>query len=249
MIKYHGTPITPKVVFEMAMINRNCLIPFFDSRDLSRALKLCNKVIIDNSAFSIWRNNLKVDWNEFYLWIQPFKDKIEFFFIPDVIDGTEYENNLLIEDYHSRGETKGVPVWHLNESFGRLEWLMSKFDYIALGSSGDYDTLGTTQWNRRMNDVMKVVCDIDGYPLVKIHMLRCLNPDIFLQYPFYSGDSTNLAQNHSTYNTVKGNKKKGINPSNDGWKVKIKMIEKYNSPLKYDMNIVFSSQGSLFDFS
>ena len=246
MIKYHGTPITPKEVFTMALIGKNCLIPFFDSRDLNRALEICDKVIIDNSAYSIHRSKRKVNWNDFYNWIEPFKNRIEFFFIPDVIDGTEEENNLLIDDYFKREETKGVPVWHLNESVNRLKYLMSKFDYIAIGSSGEFWKLNTLKWNKKMNEAMKVICNKNGTPKVKIHMLRCLNPDIFLKYPFYSGDSTNLAQNHSTYNSIEGDKEKGIAPSNDGWKVVINRIEKHNSPKKYNMNRTFFETNSLF---
>ena len=80
-----------------------------------------------------------------------------------------------------------------------------------------------------MNEVMKKVCDKDGYPKVKIHMLRCLNPDIFLLYPFYSGDSTGLAQNHSR----------------DGWRKIVANIEKYNSPEKYTFRKYYET-GSLF---
>ncbi len=68
-----------------------------------------------------------------------------------------------------------------------------------------------------MNEAMKIVCDNTGKPKVKIHMLRCLNPKIFTQYPFYSGDSTNLARNHSR----------------DGWHQILSRIEKYNSPKNY----------------
>ncbi len=78
---------------------------------------------------------------------------------------------------------------------------------------------------------MRVICNKDGFPMVKIHMLRCLNPKIFTKLPFFSGDSTNLAQNHSLYNTIKGNRKEKIEPSNDGWKIVMRWIEKYNSPL------------------
>ena len=80
-----------------------------------------------------------------------------------------------------------------------------------------------------MNDVMKVVCDKEGYPKLKIHMLRCLNPKIFTLYPFYSGDSTGLAQNHSR----------------DGWRQITTRIEKYNSPKRYTFKKYYEEK-SLF---
>ena len=217
MIKYYGTPLTPNRVFDEVMPNRDSLIPFPNPQNLKRALDKCNRVIIDNGAFTLWRKGGSIDWNKYYDWLKSFIDDIEFYFIPDVIDGTEGENDFLISNYVSRKETKGIAIWHINESFERLEYLIEFFDYIAIGSAGEYKDLGTKEWHKRMNDTMKVLCDKDGYPKVKIHMLRCLNPDIFLQYPFHSGDSTGLAQNHSR----------------DGWRKIVASIEKYNSPEKY----------------
>ena len=60
-------------------------------------------------------------------------------------------------------------------------------------------------------------------------MLRCLDPRIFTRFPFYSGDSTALAQNHSR----------------DGWRSIVNRIEKYNSPEKYEFRN-FYEQRSLF---
>lgn len=217
MIKYYGTPLSPMKVFYEALTGRNCLIPFPNPQDFKRGVEVCSKIIVDNGAFTLWRKGGVIEWAKYYEWLQPMKDNIEFYFIPDVIDGTEEENDALIADYFKRGESKGVPIWHVNESLERLERLMNSFDYIAIGSAGEYQELGTFKWHRRMNDVMKVVCDEEGTPKVKIHMLRCLNPKIFTRYPFYSGDSTGLAQNHSR----------------DGWENIVNRIEPFNSPKKY----------------
>lgn len=196
VIKYHGTPITPITVFEEHMVGKNVLIPFTDSRDIERAIKYCDKIIIDNGAFSIWKRKIKIDWGSYYDWVQQYKNRIEFYLIPDVIGGTEEENDALLADYFLRGETKGVPIWHVDESFERLDRLVNWFDYIAIGSSGDYDKLGTEKWHKRMNNAISYIINKDGIPKCKIHMLRCLNPRIFTLYPFESGDSTTFAQNH-----------------------------------------------------
>ena len=239
MIKYHGTPLTPNEVFNKALLGKNCLIPYPNPRNLGRAIEICDKVIIDNGAFTLWRRGGSLDWGKYYEWLQPFKKDIVFYFIPDVIDGTEEENDDLIKDYFKRKESKGVPIWHVNESMKRLKRLMQDFDYIAFGSAGEYAELGTKKWHARMDEAMRVVCDENGIPKVKIHMLRCLDPRIFTKYPFYSGDSTNLAQNHASYNSSKG--------TNDGWKILINRIEKYNSPKRYIFKKYYT-QGSLFDF-
>ncbi len=240
MIKYHGTPITPKEVFNLSMLNKNVLIPYTEKRDFARAVKICNNILIDNGAFTVWRKKIKIDWNDYYKWIEEIYCDISYFFIPDVIDGTEEENNDLIKlfiDKYLNIKEKSIPVWHINESFDRLINIMKEFDYIAIGSAGEYRDLGTKEWHDRMNDTMKILCDDKGVPKVKIHMLRCLNPDIFLRYPFHSGDSTNLAQNHSIYNSSKG--------SNDGWKIVLRNIERYDSPKKYIFK-TYLKTGSLF---
>lgn len=213
MIKYHGTPVTPRDIFFKALTNKNSLVSFANPQDVEIAFKTCNKVILDNGAFSMWTKGKKTDWNKYYKWVEKHSNR-DFYFIPDVIDGSEEENDALLKD---NPFSDGVPIWHIAESFQRLERLSSDYDFIAFGSSGEYSELGTEKWHNRMNEAMKIVCNKNGEPQVKIHMLRCLNPKIFTKYPFYSGDSTNLARNHHR----------------DGWKQIITRIDKYNSPSQY----------------
>lgn len=243
MIKYHGTPISPIPIFEQVAEGRNILVSWANPQDIKRACASCNKLILDNGAFTFWNKNKKVNWDRYYEWIINYYGRIEHFFIPDIIDGSEDENDELIEKYFKESEAiermcdiwfeidytpKGIPVWHIHESFDRLKRLMDIFDYIAIGSSGEFNRLGTEKWHKRMNETMKIVCDSDGLPKVKIHMLRCLDPKIFTRYPFYSGDSTNVARNH--------NRK--------GWKPIIDRIEPFNSPEFYTFR---EFQKGLFD--
>lgn len=234
MIKYHGTPLTPISVFEKALKNRNALISFSRREDFNRAVKLCDSIMIDNGAFSFWTKGKKIDWEDYYRWIDEIYPTIDYFIIPDVIDGSEIENDQLIANYFKRyflkDEKKAIPVWHIHESLERLQRLIDTFDYIAFGSSGEFSELGSTSWIKRMDEAMRIVCNDDGTPKVKIHMLRCLNPKIFTQYPFYSGDSTNLARNHKR----------------DGYKKILQRLEKYNSPLSYRFKTFYKTV-SLFE--
>ena len=210
---------------------------------MKRAVEKCDKIIVDNGAFTLWRKGGEIDWDNYYDFIYKHIDDIEFFFIPDVIDGTEEENDILIAKYMDKHKKdydysipgycgmnklikKGVPIWHINESFERLERLMDNFSYIAIGSAGDFAQLGTPQWETQMDKAMRVICDSNGYPKVKIHMLRCLDPKIFTRYPFHSGDSTALAQNHSR----------------DGWRQIVNRIEKYNSPYRYEFKKYYETK-------
>jgi len=219
MIKYHGTPITPIKIFKENMANRNVLVSYARLDDFQRAIKICKKIMLDNGAFTFWKKKVAINWNDYYKFVSDNYEKIDYFIIPDVIDGSEEENDYLIDEYLKKysHSDKGLPVWHIHESLERLRKLIKIFSYICIGSSGKFSTLGTRKWHKRMNEAMKIVCDEDGFPKVKIHMLRCLNPKIFTLYPFFSGDSTNVARNHSkrTAETI------------------IKGIEKYASPKKY----------------
>jgi len=194
---------------------------------LNKSFNVCQGTIIDNSAFSIRRGGKSIDWDDYYNFISTIHEDIDFFFIPDVIDGTELENDLLVDDFmNNHYFTKGVPVWHVNESTDRLQRLIINFDFIAIGSAGDYSTLGSEKWERKMDKAMRVICDENGYPEVKIHMLRCLNPKIFTRFPFYSGDSTTIAQNHSVSN----------------WRRMIENIEKYDSPKRYRFRTFYDTE-------
>lgn len=233
MIKYHGTPCTPVPIFYEAFTGRNVLVPFPRRDDMKKALRVSDKIILDNGAYSIWKKGGSVSWDKYYIWVDTVIHRIENFFIPDVIGGTEDENDVLIDEFLTRYTsthwgplqiTKAIPVWHIDESFERIKRLMLYFDYIAIGSAGEYQTLGTKKWHARMDEAMGHFCDKDGKPKVKIHMLRCLNHKIFTRYPFYSGDSTNVARNH-------GNKDKQGNVK--GWRPIMGRIEAHDSPESY----------------
>ena len=197
---YHGTPITPNSVFEEHMRFRNALVSFARTDQFKLSLVHAKEIMIDNGAFSIWtknkrsKNPKKMNWDSYFSWIDNVYAEITDYIIPDVIDGSEAENDYLLTEDNLM---TGIPVWHVNESFDRLERLASDYHYIAFGSAGEYGTLGTAKWHDKVGQAMKILSDDDGYPKIKVHMLRCLNHKIFSMYPFYSGDSTNLARNHA----------------------------------------------------
>jgi hypothetical protein len=114
--------------------------------------------------------------------------------IPDIIDGTEAENNQLITCW-GLPSAISVPVWHLHESLEKLDWLVSSFPRVAFGSSGTYRTPGSDVWWGRMEEAMRVACDVHGRPRAKLHGLRMMNPTIFAHVPFGSVDSATIALN------------------------------------------------------
>lgn len=129
----------------------------------------------------------------------------DFALIPDVIDGDEKANDMMIARWNNwdgwRGESwpRGVPVWHLHESLDRLARLCKGWDRVALGSSGKWPTPGTQGWWNRMGEAMEAACDSEGRPLTKLHGLRMLNPAVFHRLPLSSADSTNAVRNASIF--------------------------------------------------
>lgn len=120
----------------------------------------------------------------------------DFAIIPDVIDGTEKDNDRLLWDWVGPFGMRPwlVPVWHLHESLGRLRNLAGAWPRVALGSSGEWSTPGSDSWWCRMGEAMDAIC-IDGRPACKLHGLRMLSTEIFTKLPLASADSTNASRN------------------------------------------------------
>lgn len=206
MIVYHGTPFGGQREQAARVIRgRFVLIPWLRQEDLGAALEFSRGFVVDNSAFTAWKTGKPItDWKPYMQWVFSLSRHPAFHWaiIPDVIDGSEKDNDELLREWNytlSMGAGRvyryGVPVWHLHESLERLLKLRNCYDTVALGSSGEYKTPGTDRWHDKMAEAMRVLCNERGEPLVKIHGLRMAAPDIVKRYPFASVDSTNAAQN------------------------------------------------------
>jgi len=199
VIHYHGTPIGGNTVDAARFLQgRHALIPFSYPINLPIALEVCQSFCLDNGAFTAWKKGGTVNFNKYLEWCESVKRHpgFDWCLIPDVIDGDEGENKKLIEKWLSIKESpKGVPVWHMHESLGFLEWLVNTFEWVALGSSGQWATVGTDSWWKRIDEAMRVICDSEGRPKCKLHGLRMLNTDVFSKLPLSSADSTNAAVN------------------------------------------------------
>lgn len=185
------------------MIQRDVLIPFPRPEDLEIARLVARSFIFDNGAFTAWRRGQPVtDWQPYVEFCKAWQPHpaFQWAIIPDVIDGTEEDNNNLICWWSTRFPSRySVPVWHLHESMKRLRNLINPqqgFPAIAIGSSGEYATPGTTKWFDRMDKAWKVLAP-NGKCRQKVHGLRMADPFLQKRYPFASVDSTNVAQNGS----------------------------------------------------
>lgn len=192
-LHYHGTPITPrKTLYELA--GRCFCVRYGEHRDVEVCHQIGQSVMLDNGAYSFWKQGKRVDWLGYKLWAMKWLDfHTTWAVIPDVIDCSETENDALIDSWGVRRQS--APVWHIHESFGRLERLISRFDRVCFGSSGEFAQIGSTKWNNRMNEAFNRICKGSGRPPAWIHMLRGMSLS-GSDYPFASVDSTDIARNH-----------------------------------------------------
>lgn len=234
MIHYHGLPITPATAAEVALRAGHAFVSFAHPGQMGLAVAACQSFALDNGAFSAWRKGTPItDWSGYYAFCESAKRQpaCDFAVIPDVIDGSEGENDDLAADWPFP-RWFGAPVWHLHESLERLKRLADRFPRVCLGSSGDYAQIGTERWWRRMHHAMRTICDDAGHPVCKLHGLRMLNPQVFSRFPFSSADSTNIGQNIGIDSAWRGT----YQPPTKESRVQLMRarIESINAPASYD---------------
>lgn len=194
MIHYHGTPITPESCALRVLPGRHAFISFYEPRNLELAAAMCQSFALDNGAYSAWKADAVLDWPTYYDWCAEWltHPACDWAVIPDVIGGTEQENDTLLRQWpHGFA---GVPVWHLNESIDRLARLADDWPRVALGSAAEYDVSRPRRCLARIVEAMPALT-YDGRLRVKLHGLRMLRPEIVTKVPLSSADSTNLGRN------------------------------------------------------
>lgn len=196
MIHYHGTPMTPVADMVKSFAKRHAMVSFEHPQQMEICAEICQSVALDNGAFSAWKREKAHDFNGYTAWCEKWlkHPAVDWAVIPDVIDGDEADNDRLLDAWPFPPAVS-VPVWHMHEDPARAGRLADEFPRIALGSSGKFSVVGTGQWWQRMAEVMTWLCDDEGWPRVKIHGLRMLNPGVFSKLPLASADSCNVARN------------------------------------------------------
>lgn len=213
MIKYHGTPIGGDKMAPMKFLpGRHALVSSAYRVQTAEVLACCESFCLDNGAFTIWKTTGgRIDVVEYKAWVDSLAThpSFDFALIPDVIMGTEAENDKLIDEWDS--QHIGVPVFHLGESTDRFFRLASRFKKVAFGSTDLWPRNGSKAWWKYMADFMDDVTDSRGVLPVKVHGLRMLDPNLFKYLPLHSGDSTNAAVNGHRAMA------KGIYPAVERW--------------------------------
>lgn len=200
MKPYHGTPGSgSRQDVARFLKNRHALVPFLRQDDMGVVADVCQSFVLDNSAYSAWTRGQKLDFVAYADWVHEWHRHpgFDWALIPDVIGGSEEENDALLEDWPADLRPDGVPVWHLHESIDRLVVLANTWRTVALGSSGEFRTPGSRVWWARMRAALDAICDDHGRPVCKLHGLRMLDPRLFARLPLASADSTNAVRNCS----------------------------------------------------
>lgn len=197
MIHYHGTPITPREKMIAELQGRCFCVRYGEHRDVAVCHEMGQSVMLDNGAYSFWTKGAATDWRGYYQWVEPWLDfRTTWAVIPDVIDGTEEDNDRLLVAWFQTRLPRGAPVWHMHESLERLRRLCHGYERVCVGSSGEYADPASGRWRRRMEAAMDVICG-NGPAPTWLHMLRAMSQAAGGPYPFASADSTNLARNHA----------------------------------------------------
>jgi len=185
----------------MALQGKHACISFAHAEQIDVAVELCQSYIIDNGAFSAWKQGGLLDLEGFAEFVERWHRHpgFDWYLMPDAIDGADAENRIMRAKWRNLVPLSvwrcGVPVWHLHESLETLSELVNSYERVAFGSSGQFAEIGTGAWWQRMAEAMDIATDAEGRPLAKLHGLRMLDPTVYSHFPFASADSTNVARN------------------------------------------------------
>lgn len=245
MIHYHGTPCGGKSDERARFLKgRHGLVSFAHQEDMALVADMCQSFVLDNGAFTAWRGGRTVVWADYYAWASSWCNHpgFDFALIPDVIDGSEADNDSLVAEWP--GHISGVPVWHIHESIERMIRLSQSFKTVAIGSSGEWSSPGSNNWWERMALVMDRICK-QGVPPCKLHGLRMLNPKVFSRLPLSSADSVNATVSAGCL------KRFGIyTPPSRAQRMSViaDRIETFNSAPVWDSSVVSSNNYEFDEF-
>lgn len=205
MIHYHGGPITPDTCAIKVWTARHAFISFAATQQMNLAAELSQSFALDNGAFTFWKQGSGMRWPDYYAWVGNWRNHpgFDFAVVPDVIEGSEDENDQLAAEWPFPRH-QGAVVWHINESIERLRRLANEWPRVCIGSSGEWDVSTPRRFLGRATQAIGAICDGDNRPVCKLHGLRMLNPAIFSKLPLASADSTNVARNIGIDSAWKG---------------------------------------------
>lgn len=149
------------------------------------------KIFADSGAYSAWANKTEINLQEYIDFIKKNKDQIETYACLDDITSSKktQENQIEME----RQGLHPLPVYHTGEDISLLKKLMKKYDYIAIGGMALNSSVNRVL---SFDEIFSIVCPSSNnfLPTHKIHGFGLASPDLLINYPWYSADTTSWVQ-------------------------------------------------------
>lgn len=193
MIKYHGTPVSPRAILHNVVGGNHFCVSFNDKRDAEFCVQHGQSVMFDSGAFTFFRKGLSYDPTPYVAWVGRFLHHPHWAIVPDLaFDGDlnkqrEYEKTWTHPPEFSAG------VYHQGEPIERFVELCDKYGRTAIG--GDpHQKPGSEEWVKWIDEVFDAAAKMKSMP--RIHMLRAVNEASIGRWPFDSADSATWARNH-----------------------------------------------------
>lgn len=149
-----------------------------------------SKCFLDSGAYSAWANNTNVDIQDYMDFIFLHEKEIEVYACLDDIRDPEktWQNQEIME----KEGLHPLPVYHTEEPEKYLQRAM-EYPYFALGGMA---LKGAVSRREQFNFVFSRICTkkSDFYPTHKVHGFGLASPDLLINFPWYSADTTSWAQ-------------------------------------------------------
>src|SRR5690349_16923701 len=105
VIHYHGGPITPLDVARSVWTTRHAFVSFERPEQVALAAEICQSFALDNGAFSAWRQGGALDVAGYARFVDEWRrhPAFDWALIPDVIDGSEQDNDAMLARWREEG--------------------------------------------------------------------------------------------------------------------------------------------------
>jgi hypothetical protein len=102
MIAYHGGPFSDPTIAARVWRKYHAMVSFARNEQIGIAAEHASSFALDNGALSLWRaGQRRPAWDSYYRWVEAWRNHpgFDFAIIPDVIDGSEEENDDLLAEW------------------------------------------------------------------------------------------------------------------------------------------------------
>jgi hypothetical protein len=223
-ISVFGLPMNPMPLLEQLAGKSFCVS--YGTRDklgrqLDDAIRLVGAVessilLVDNGAFSAHQAGVNTMTDEAYLqgfanWANEISERCPqaIVVLPDVIGGTCEQNWQLASETMSMFDAADrlMPIYHLDEPIHYFLNLCETFNYVGIGSAGQYFNINGKAWHARMTEIFAALdkweAESNGaFIRPRLHLMRAQSKAHL--FPVDSSDSVNVSMNHNRQRKVAG---------------------------------------------